>query len=161
VNDPQSRLNRVVIASLLIVFILTIIFTSIFSWMTLGQVRQRAHETDSRLRMVAWAVLEYADATGEFPVEPDDLLSDRQMRMALGRVSPEDPHSWPSTLLEALRDQDQMPSFQDSFETITVKYGQSSDIPPQLIVQGLPTLVGSLPEVNGWLLAFKSEIEQP
>lgn len=110
-------------------------------------VRRAAVETDRSLRSLAWAMLSYADVHGGFPAGEDALVA-----FGPGADSvPDAPDGdWPRSREEALAGLAAKP-VPDALREIRVLWTASGAAAPYLAPDGLPSGVGTIDAVNGWL----------
>lgn len=119
-------------------------------------VRVTAERTDVQIRTLAWAALAYADANeGHFPRSAEALKSVGTAVTSL-RIHPAGAdRMWPTSRDEALKGADPA-DIDASMRSIVIAWGPDDTIPPYLKPDGLPTMVGTNDEVNGWLDAFRT-----
>lgn len=141
---------------ILALFVATFACTLVIAWRSLGTVRATAAETDRRIRTLGWATLAYAAEHGVFPLSAEELESFGIGPEAIAIASSE--QAWPSTRIEALGG-DVPSSLDDAFHSILVVFGDYRTMPPYLKPDGLPTTVGTSPQVNAWLESFGKELE--
>jgi hypothetical protein len=136
-------------------FGISVVVAAVWGWNVVQGVRVVAARTDTQMRTLAWAAMAYADANdGLFPTSNEALKSfgvgPDTIRLAPG----ESDGRWPTTRAIALKDAP--PAELDaSFRAVVVSWGPDPTIPPYLKPDGLPTLIGTNEEVNGWLDAMR------
>lgn len=110
-------------------------------------VRRTAVETDRSLRSLAWAMLAYAEVHGGFPAGEEALLGFGAGGDAIGGEPGE---TWPRNRADALAGLSAKP-VPDALREIRVLWTASGAVAPYLLPDGLPSGIGTIDEVNGWL----------
>lgn len=110
-------------------------------------VRRTAVETDRSLRSLAWAMLSYAGVHGCFPAGEEPLLGFGPGGDAVAEVPAGE---WPRDRASALAGL-AAKSLPDALREIRVLWTASGAAAPYLAPDGLPSGVGTISEVNGWL----------
>jgi hypothetical protein len=147
-SPEQARRNRRVIVAIAVVFVISSV--AVFAWgLTVTQkARDKARDTDSALRTVAWAVLCYASAhDGAFPVR------DEQVASIDAEAGPPAGGQWPSTRESALGGLAPMPT-RDAVAAIGITWGSGPDVAPNLNTNGRSSTRGTVDAVNGWIAEY-------
>jgi len=126
--------------------IAAVIITVIGFRVTAG-VRRTAAETDRSLRSLAWVMLAYADAHGGFPAGEEVLVA---FGTGGDAVAAEPAGEWPRVRSDALAGLAGKP-VPDALREIRVLWTASGAAAPYLAPDGLPSGVGTIDAVNGWL----------
>jgi hypothetical protein len=141
-------------------FGVSVVTAAIWGWWVVQGVRATAARTDTQMRTLAWATMAYADANeGFFPTSAESLKSVGVGPESITLAPPGGDAGWPVSRAEALRGA--APADLDSsLKVILVAWGPDSSVPPYFKPDGLPTLVGTNTEVNGWLDAMRKRSPQ-
>ncbi len=110
-------------------------------------VRRTAVETDRSLRSLAWAMLSYADVHGGFPAGEEALVA---FGSGGDAIAAEPAGEWPRGRSDALAGLAEKP-IPDALREIRVLWTASGAAAPYLAPDGLPSGVGTIDAVNGWL----------
>jgi len=126
---------------------LAAVAVTIWGFRITANVRRTAVETDRSLRSLAWAMLAYAEAHGTFPPAEEPLL-------AFGpggeELAAEPAGDWPRRRDAAMDGLEPKP-LAATLREIRVLWTASGAVAPYLVPDGLPSRVGTIAEVNGWL----------
>lgn len=145
--------GKIFIRVYIVVFVIALIGVGIWGWQVVQRVRVTAHRTDAQMRTLAWASLSYAAAHGVFPMNADDLKAFGAGPDSL-TIAPANPAAgWPTSRADALHGESPA-DLTESLRAVVVTFGTDPGMPPFLKPDGLPTMVGTNDEVNGWLDAF-------
>jgi hypothetical protein len=159
---PAAPRAKSVFWSLIGVFAVIVVATSIFSWWVVGGVRATAASTDARLRELAWAVLAYADRHDGFPTSEAELRAFAATPANMPETLAKQPlavdgRRYPMTRAEAGAPAAFVPLDQ-VFATIEVEWPVERDVQPILRPRGLPTMQGTGPAVGDWLFAMAERV---
>jgi hypothetical protein len=144
-----------------VVFGISMVLAIGWGWWIVQGVRVTAQRTDTQMRTLAWATLAYADEHGgQFPTNEAAMRSIGVIPESIRLAPGADEGTWPTSRREALLGQDPA-SLEESFRAILVAWGADPTIPPYFKPDGLPTLVGTNTEVNGWLDAVRKRFQKP
>ncbi len=134
-------------------FAVALVVVAIWGWTVMQGVRRTAARTDAQMRTLAWASLTYAAVHGAFPSSAADLEQFGPGPESMPVAPPDGAASWPMARADALHGIAPA-DLTESFRAIVVTFGTDPGMPPFLKPDGLPTMVGTSDEVNGWLAAF-------
>lgn len=151
--NPTTK--RRVDLAIILLFVVTGLFTLIVGWRTLSGVRETAYETDRRMRTLAFAVLAYASEFGQFPMSNEELQAFGLGPDEIAVVSSK--NEWPSKR-DVAQQGAATSTLDDSIHSILIVYGDHRGMPPYLKPDGLPTKNGTGPEVNSWLESFGRDL---
>lgn len=155
-NAPRTasrRASQVLLGS----FVALALGTFLWGLFVVNGVRARAVHVDAALRSTAWACLAFTQLEQSWPASED------QLRGASGawiesRVPSDGP--WPGTRLEALAGSQPLDSPPEALALVAVECpGDGS--PPRITARGNPSGIGTLEEVNGWLVARGKFLQSP
>lgn len=150
-TPAQAAHNRKIILVIAIVFVLVSISVSVWGYLITRASRDRANETDSALRSVAWAVLCYAsEYSGAFPT------TDAQLDGGKLTTLPPAGKPWPSSQDSALGGLS-VRSVVDARKSIGITWGATAEVAPSLNTKGNPSSIGTVEAVNGWFTEFARE----
>lgn len=154
--DPKA--SRRAAKVLFGVFIVVAVGTFVWGFFVADRVRQRARETDSALRMVAWRCLCAAKAQGGgavmWPRNLDELAPALEGEACAG-VQPVD-QRWPADPAAAMAGLQPPASASSALEIVAVEFAPDGSAPPRLSARGNPSGVDTLEVVNGWLAAYST-----
>lgn len=146
-------------------FLVSLVGVGIWGWTVVQGVRTIAHRTDTQMRTLAWASLAYAAEFGRFPLNAQELQAFGPGPESIA-IAPEatDPAAaagaWPTSRAVALKEQPPA-DLAESMKTVLVTFGTDAAMPPYLKPDGLPTMIGTNDEVNGWLASFRKRFQTP
>ncbi len=152
-TQDRSRLIFQVVVSVLF---LGVVFTAIFGWFVMQNVRETAQRTDLDMRCVAWAALSFACVNdGRFPTSADELFQMEVLPESISCTPDGTDSNWPTTRAEAMRGLEP-PSLADAFRRMDVAFSSDGTLPPRIDPRGLPTLVDppTKPTIREWLFSF-------
>ncbi|MEI6475639.1 MAG: hypothetical protein WCO75_09620 [Planctomycetota bacterium] len=150
-TPEQAARNRRVILWVAVVFVLVCISVSVWGFTVTRASRERAKQTDSALRSVAWSILCYASSNnGAFPV------SDAAIAVSTAGIAPPAGKPWPSSLDSAMGGLPPI-AIVTAREMIGITWGATSDVVPNLNTKGLPSTFGTVETVNGWMAEYARE----
>ncbi|MCX5639307.1 MAG: hypothetical protein NT059_00615 [Planctomycetota bacterium] len=150
-TPEQAARNRRVILWVAVVFVLVCISVSVWGFTVTRASRERAKQTDSALRSVAWSILCYASSNdGAFPV------ADGAIAISTAGMAPPAGKPWPSSLDSAMGGLPPM-AIGTAREIIGITWGATSDVVPNLNTKGLPSTFGTVETVNGWMAEYARE----
>ena len=150
-TPEQAARNRKIILVLAVAFAAVSTMVAVWGAMVTGQVRERAHATDAQLRSLGWTILCYAAANGGvFPTGEQALAQTDPTR------GPAAGAGWPADRDAAMAGLAYLPPAQCGSVGVTWASGGAHPgfTAPALNANGMPSGLGTLDEVNGWLEAF-------
>ena len=156
-NVPGLRTQRVFVLGFMIFFIGSLLGVFFFGNSVVARAKSSASETDVALKSLAWAVLQRAAEDGRFPVKPSDLEG-----VALSPALPgifED-EELPGSLDEVLVAGSAMTPG-EAMDILVVEWPPDGTLPPVLTTGGRPSGIGTLSEVNGWLVTAARSLPAP
>ncbi|MCH2162199.1 MAG: hypothetical protein MK085_10045 [Phycisphaerales bacterium] len=145
---PGRRTQRVFVIGFMAFFIASILGVLIFGNVVVARAKTSARETDVALKSLAWAVLASAAEEGRFPVKLSDLDQGPVEDARPGMFAETD---LPESLAVALGDQPPLEAGR-ALEILVVEWPPDGTLPPILTTGGRPSGLGTLDEVNGWLV---------
>ena len=156
-NMPGLRAQRVFVLGFMIFFIGSLLGVFFFGNSVVARAKSSAAETDVALKSLAWAVLLSTAEEGRFPVKPSDLDG-----VAITPPVPPifEDGELPASLDEVLEGESPMAP-EEALDVLVVEWPPDGTLPPVLTTGGRPSGIGTLAEVNGWLVTAARNLPSP
>ena len=149
-NGEAANSKRVFII-IIALFSAGVLFTTIFGFVVVRDVRANARDADLYCRTAAWASIAYACAhDGRYPTSDDELRTAAPLPSSITCQSSSD--AWPATRDAALNGQSP-PSFDTILTHIKLHYSSDGALPPVVDANGMPTLLDTNSTIENWMRA--------
>jgi hypothetical protein len=149
VTNGEPANSKRVFTIIIALFSAGVLFTAIFGFVVVRDVRANARDADLYCRTAAWASIAYACAhDGRYPTSDDDLRTAAPLPLSITCQSSSD--AWPTTRDAALNGQSP-PSFDTILARIKVHYSSDGTLPPVVDANGMPTLLDTNSTIENWM----------
>ena len=145
--------QRIFVIGFLIFFLSSIFYVLVFGFQVVNKAKSNAAETDSALRTVAWAIMVQAAADGEFPVGDGGLVDAVKVENLPGGYTGTEVAPLPTERSQAMAGAPEM-GLNEAMEMLVVEWPPDGSLAPVLTTGGRPSGIGTLVEVNAWLVGL-------
>lgn len=150
-TNGEAANSKRVFTFIIALFAAGVLFTAIFGFVVVRDVRANARDADLYCRTAAWASIAYACAhDGRYPTSDEELRTIAPLPASITCQSSSD--SWPTNRDAALNGQSP-PSFDTIFARIKLHYSSDGALPPVVDANGMPTLLDTNSTIESWMLA--------
>ena len=145
--------QRIFVIGFLIFFLSSIFYVLVFGFQVVNKAKSNAVETDSALRTVAWAIMVRAATDGEFPTGDEGLVDASGVEILPGGYTGAEGAPLPTGRSQAMAGAPEI-GLDEAMEMLVVEWPPDGSLAPVLTTGGRPSGIGTLVEVNAWLVAL-------
>lgn len=145
--------QRIFVIGFLIFFLASIAYVLVFGFQVVNKAKANAVETDSALRTVAWAIMVQAATDGEFPTGDVELSDAMGVQALPGGYAGTEENPLPTDRAEAMAGAPNV-TLDEAMEILVVEWPPDGSLAPVLTTGGRPSGIGTLAEVNTWLVGL-------